>query len=188
MFERYTERARRAIFYARYQAAFLPSNEIKTGLILIGIIREGDPRSAAVRILRDRETDLRSALGVASPSGKPLADLMRDVPFDQKAKMALAFSTEEAELDKSFYIDTDDLLLGILRFPNEASDALQTISFDLAKVRDKPRHRSVKRHSRKTLYHRIFGTPFWVHRSSLIKLLSFLAVCVLAILLIRWLN
>ena len=41
MFERYTERARRVIFFARYEASQLGSGSIETEHLLLGLIREG---------------------------------------------------------------------------------------------------------------------------------------------------
>src|SRR5467141_583000 len=41
VFERYTERARRVIFFARYEASQLGSNSIETEHLLLGLIREG---------------------------------------------------------------------------------------------------------------------------------------------------
>ncbi len=41
MFERYTERARRVIFFARYEASQLGASSIETEHLLLGLIREG---------------------------------------------------------------------------------------------------------------------------------------------------
>ena len=41
MFERYTERARRVIFFARYEASQLGAHSIQTEHVLLGLIREG---------------------------------------------------------------------------------------------------------------------------------------------------
>src|SRR5437660_11098880 len=41
MFERYTERARRVLFFARYEASQLASISIETEHLLLGLIREG---------------------------------------------------------------------------------------------------------------------------------------------------
>src|ERR1035441_7070891 len=84
-------------------------------------MREGESCSAAARLLKNHEADLRSALGFPSPSGNALSDLMKDIPLDQNAKMVLAHAVNEAEMDNSFYIYTDHLLRGMLRFPNERS-------------------------------------------------------------------
>ena len=40
MFERYTEKARRVIFFARYEASNYGSTEIDTEHLLLGILRE----------------------------------------------------------------------------------------------------------------------------------------------------
>jgi ATP-dependent Clp protease ATP-binding subunit ClpA len=41
MFERYTDRARRVIFFARYDASALASSSIDTEHLLLGLLREG---------------------------------------------------------------------------------------------------------------------------------------------------
>jgi len=188
MFERFTEHARRAIFFARYEASFQSSGEITAGHIIVGVIREAESHSVAASFLKDHETNLRSTLGIPMPSGKALIDLMKDIPLDRNAKMVLADAINEAELDNSFYIYTDHLLRGVLRFPNEAADALQSISLDLARASAASELIRAKYPPKKTLYHHLFGSPFQAHRVALAKLLAFLIVITLASLLIRWLN
>lgn len=41
MFERYTERARRVLFFARYEASHYGGTAIETEHLLLGLIREG---------------------------------------------------------------------------------------------------------------------------------------------------
>jgi ATP-dependent Clp protease ATP-binding subunit ClpC len=188
MFERFTEEARRAVFFARYQASFQSAGEITAGHILIGVMREAESRSVAASFLKGHEANIRSALSIPSPSGKPQIDLKRDIPLDRNAKMVLAYAIKEAELDESFYVLVDHLLFGLLRFPNEAADALQSISLDLAKARAASKLIRTKYPSKKTLYHRLFGRPSRAHRDRLIKLLAFVVVCSLGVLLIRLLN
>jgi ATP-dependent Clp protease ATP-binding subunit ClpC len=188
VFERYTEQARRAIFFARYEASLQGANQITTGLILLGTIREGESRSVAVRILREDESNLRSGLGYPSGNGKPLNDLMTDMPLDEDSKKALACSIEEAESDDSFYVGTDHILRGILRFSNQASDALQIVPLDLAKAREASKLSRTKYHSKKTFYHRLFGNPFQEHGPALLKLLAFVVALFLGALVIHLLN
>src|SRR5678810_1031026 len=52
MFERYTERARRVLFFARYEASQLGSISIETEHLLLGILRE--ERSVAASILMEK--------------------------------------------------------------------------------------------------------------------------------------
>src|ERR671927_1065040 len=58
MFERYTERARRVLFFARYEASQLGSNSIETEHLLLGLIRE--ERSVAASILMEKGMRLNS--------------------------------------------------------------------------------------------------------------------------------
>ncbi len=53
MFERYTEDARKAIFYARYEASLLGSSEITTAHLLLGLFR-ADPALMSALVLRIR--------------------------------------------------------------------------------------------------------------------------------------
>ena len=49
MFERYTERARRVIFFARYEASQLGSRTIETEHLLLGLIRENNGLTGKLR-------------------------------------------------------------------------------------------------------------------------------------------
>lgn len=188
MFERFTERARRAVFCARYEASFHSAGEITAAHILVGVMREAESRSVGASFLKGHETDIRSTLGIPLPSGKASIDLKKDLPLDRNAKMVLAYAIEEAELDESFYIYVDHLLFGLLRFPNEATDALKSISLDLAKARAASKLIRTKYPRKKTLYHRLFGRPVREHRDQFIKLVAFVIACFLGVLLIRLLN
>ena len=48
MFERYTERARRVLFFARYEASQLGSISIETEHLLLGLLREGKGLTARI--------------------------------------------------------------------------------------------------------------------------------------------
>ena len=52
MFERYTEKARRVIFFARYEASQFGSPYIETEHLLLGLLRE--EKSFAAEILHER--------------------------------------------------------------------------------------------------------------------------------------
>jgi ATP-dependent Clp protease ATP-binding subunit ClpC len=189
MFERYTEQARRAIFFARFEALHQPADKISTVHLLIGLTRDAGSRADAVGSLKENSSKLRTELGIPYPKSTTLPLVSeQNIPLNDNSKMVLAYATQEAELDKEYWIDTDHLLRGILRFPNEASDALQSISLDLAKTRTASKRHRAEYPPKKTFYHRLFGSPFRAHRSSLVKLIAFVIVLILASLLIRWLN
>ena len=55
MFERYTEKARRVIFFARYEASQFGSPYIETEHLLLGLLRED--KALANRFLRSHAAD-----------------------------------------------------------------------------------------------------------------------------------
>jgi len=132
MFERYNEPARRVIFFARYEAVQRSSDRITPAHLLLGLIRENDSRADAVGSLKAKIPDPCELLGIQHRPAK-------EVPFDKKsgpplndnAKMVLAYAAQEADGNRQYWIDTDHLLLGLLRFPNEASPALAAIPLNL---------------------------------------------------------
>jgi ATP-dependent Clp protease ATP-binding subunit ClpC len=201
MFERYSEQARRVVFFARYEATFHLADKITTGHLLLGLIREGGSRTDTVRLLKDQEKQLRFALGIPHSSNKPdKAALMWDMPLNDNSKIVLAYAAEEADYDQEYWIDTDHLLRGILRFPNEATAALQSISLDLNKAREASKQNRAEFPSKSPprfhFFHRrlaipfrkFFAIPFRRFRRS-IKAQIFLAIIVLLFsLLMLWAN
>ena len=136
MFERYTEQARRAIFFARFEAIHRRAEAISTAHLLLGLSWDEDSRAAVVGSLKDKLTDICAALGISlRPSTEIPYDRNGDIPLDNKSKMALAYAAEEADLDGQFWLDTDHLLRGLLRFPNEAGTALESVKLDIATLR-----------------------------------------------------
>ncbi|MFY9853611.1 MAG: Clp protease N-terminal domain-containing protein [Terracidiphilus sp.] len=189
MFERYTEQARRAIFFARYEAVFQPAKKISTSHILIGLTRDAGSRADAVGSLHKNVVQLRSELGIPYPVSDPvLLASEQKIPLNDNSKKVLAYTAQEAKFDDEYWIDTDHLLRGLLRFPSEASDALQSISLDLAKLREASKLHRKKFPAKKTLYFRLFGRPYKAHRVTIAKWIVALMVCVLTALLIRLLN
>jgi len=59
MFERYTEKARRVIFFARYEASQFGSPYIETEHLLLGLLRED--KQLANRFLRPMRPSIPSA-------------------------------------------------------------------------------------------------------------------------------
>jgi len=189
MFERYTEQARRAIFFARFEALHQPADKISPAHLLIGLTRDVGSRADAVGSLKSNAAQLRSMLGIPHPPKTEInLAIERSIPLNNNAKMVLAYAAEETEMDEEYWLDTDHLLRGILRFPNEASAALESIHVDLETARTASKRHRAEYPPKKTLYHRLFGSPFRAHRSSLVKLIAFVIILILASLLIRWLN
>ena len=114
MFEKYTEGARRVIFFAHYEAARLGAEAIGPEHLLLGLMREDEalvPRvildRAAVDSIRRRVDEL----GSSSPEG---TDPRKDLPLSDDAKRALAHAHEESNRLSQRHIGTEHLLVGLL--------------------------------------------------------------------------
>ncbi|MDR1726334.1 MAG: ATP-dependent Clp protease ATP-binding subunit [Acidobacteriota bacterium] len=115
MFEKYTEKARRVIFFARYEASQFGSPLIETEHILLGLIREDrnlialflPGTSASIQELR-KEIEGRTLV-------RERVSTSVDLPFSEESKRALNCATEEAERMTHKFIGTGHILLGLLR-------------------------------------------------------------------------
>lgn len=114
MFERYTEKARRVIFFARYEASQYGSRYIETEHLLLGLFRE-DHR-LALRFLRERGgiESIREAIESQIERGERISTSV-EVPLSGECKRILNMAAEEAERLGSAHVGTEHLLLGILR-------------------------------------------------------------------------
>src|SRR5262252_743350 len=115
MFERYTERARRVIFFARYEASQLGSNSIETEHLLLGLIREGKGLTSRIfsKSHLSMEAIRKEIEGRALNRDKVSTSV--DIPLSPESKRVLSFAAEEAERMLHNYIGTEHVLLGLMR-------------------------------------------------------------------------
>jgi len=73
MFERYTDEAKRAIFFARTEAVVRKESAISVKDLLLGLAREDKSRAHEICSLKARDAELRSALGIAPLPRKSIA-------------------------------------------------------------------------------------------------------------------
>jgi ATP-dependent Clp protease ATP-binding subunit ClpC len=137
MFERYTERARRVIFFARYEASQLGSNSIETEHLLLGLIREG--KGLTSRIFSKSHLSMESIRkeieGRALYRDKVSTSV--DIPLSVDSKRVLGYASEEAERMLHNYIGTEHILLGLLREEKSvASTILAEKGMRLSAVRE----------------------------------------------------
>ena len=115
MFERYTERARRVLFFARYEASQLGSHSIESEHLLLGLIREG--KGLTSRIFARSHLSLeniRKEIEGRTVFREKLSTSV-EIPFSTETKRVLQHAAEEADRLLHNYIGTEHLLLGILR-------------------------------------------------------------------------
>lgn len=114
MFERYTEKARRAVFFARYEASQSGSPYIEPLHLLLGILHEGAhlflSAGLSVSAVALAE-DCRRAL---LPTGKKIS-VSVDLPLSNECRQALTNAAAEAEQMASEPITLQHLTLGVMK-------------------------------------------------------------------------
>jgi ATP-dependent Clp protease ATP-binding subunit ClpA len=114
MFERYTEKARRVIFFARYEASQFGSPYIETEHILLGILREAG--MIVHRFLGSEFSveGIRAQIAAHSTIREKIATSV-DLPLSNECKRVLAYAAEESMRLGDQVIGPEHLLLGLLR-------------------------------------------------------------------------
>ena len=135
MFERFTERARRAVVLAQEEARKLDHGYIGTEHLLLGLIREGEGVAAkaleslgiSLKTVREQVV-ARVGRGQRPPSGH--------IPFTERAKRVLELSLRESGQLGHRYIGTEHVLLAIVREGDGiAAQVLTGLGADLDRVR-----------------------------------------------------
>ena len=136
MFERYTEKARRVIFFARYEASQFGSPCIETEHLLLGLLRED--KALANRFLRSSASveSIRRQIEAQTTLREKVSTSV-DLPLSHECKRVLAYGAEEAERLNHKHIGTEHLLLGLLREEKcFAADILHERGLRLSQVRE----------------------------------------------------
>ncbi len=138
MFERYTERSRRVIFFARYEALQYGSPVIAPEHILLGLMREDKTiaaryfpgrRATTVDTVR-REVEERIVLRDRIPQSAELH-------LAPETKRILFYASEESRHLKNRHIGPEHLLLGMAREENSiAAEILLLFGLRIQEVRD----------------------------------------------------
>ncbi len=126
MNEMFTESARKAIEYARDEASRLRHDYIGTEHLLLGLVRLGDGRAMDIIANLGLDlADLRTSIEeVVQPSGGTMT--MGQLPLTARAKKTLEVSGQEARALQSKDIDTEHILLALLK--DEEGVASQVLS------------------------------------------------------------
>ena len=136
---KFSPRVREVITYSREEALRLGHNHIGIEHILLGLIREGDGN--AIRILRQLDVDLddlrrtiESGMEPASAIKPPDKD---KIALVKQAEKMLKITFLEAKLFKSPFIETEHVLLSILKdMDNLATRTLNRFNVDYEQVKN----------------------------------------------------
>jgi ATP-dependent Clp protease ATP-binding subunit ClpC len=115
MFERYTEKARRVIFFARYEASQFGAPAIEPEHLLLGLMRED--KTLTSRFLARAQASLeaiRKEIEGRAPLREKISTSV-ELPLAPETKRVLAYAHEESDRLQHRHIGTEHLLLGLLR-------------------------------------------------------------------------
>ncbi len=148
MFEKYTEKARRVIFFARYEASQFGSPFIETEHLLLGLIREDKnltnrffPKAnASIDSIR-KEIEGRTTI-------REKVSTSVELPFSDESKRALNAAAEESDRLAHKHIGTEHMLLGLLREEKSvAAEILKERGLRLSMIREELSRSMPEKHS-----------------------------------------
>jgi ATP-dependent Clp protease ATP-binding subunit ClpC len=112
MFERYREDARRAIFFARWEAQQSGAAYIEPEHLLLSLTHDADAKANQLFSLTAHTENFRKQL---TPHSSTKHSASEDLPLSNSGKRVLVYAAEEADKLASKPIGTEHLLLGLLR-------------------------------------------------------------------------
>jgi ATP-dependent Clp protease ATP-binding subunit ClpA len=136
MFDRYTEKARRVIFFARYEASQFGTPQIESEHVLLGLLRED--RFLFRHLMPSGWTveSIRRKIEFGAPIREKVSTSV-DMPLSSEVKRILTWATEEVDRADDSHIEGKHLLLGILREKDcVAAKLLQEDGVQLSSARE----------------------------------------------------
>src|SRR6266511_3028538 len=136
LFQRFTDRARRAVHLAQEEARLLRHNYVGTEHLLLGLLYEGE--GIAAQALGSLGVSLQAVRGqVEQLIGRGPTTPTGHIPFTPRAKKVLELSLREALALGHNYIGTEHLLLGLVREgEGVAAQVLGRFDADHARLRE----------------------------------------------------
>jgi len=124
MFEKFTEKAKRVLFLARYEASQAASKVIGSEHLLLGLLKEGDEITREIFSRLNIDMDgVRAEIEERGPTRERTTATV-EIPFSEETKRVLSYAEEEAERLLHPHIGSEHLLLGLLREENSAAGRL----------------------------------------------------------------
>src|SRR5438874_12670500 len=135
MWQRFTERARKVVFYAQEEAQKFGEGYVSTEHLLLGLLRESDGAAAKVLDKLTVSADfIRAEVEKQLPRGD--ARPSQDMTLTPRAKRVIDLAYDEARNLNNNYIGTEHLLLGLIREGDGlAGRVLAKLGVELEKAR-----------------------------------------------------
>jgi uncharacterized protein (TIGR03435 family) len=138
VFERYTDRARRVLFFARDEAGRAGSPAVEPEHLLLALIREERGLSARVfERARISPDDVRRAIESRTTRREGATSSGDDLPLSASTNQVLEYAAQESGRLLHSYVGTEHLLLGVFREEQSlAASVLADRGLRIDQVRD----------------------------------------------------
>ena len=126
MFEQYTERAKRVLAFAKYEASQMGADTMRTEHILLGLIREAE--EIILKLFSKWNIDpeeIRSEVEMMSTFQKRRSAPV-EISISRAAQRVRAYSVEESKNLDDKHVGTEHILLGLLRVGNSRAGRILT--------------------------------------------------------------
>ena len=128
-FQRYTNRARQALFFSRWEAAQQGSPAIEPEHLLLGLINARQGLSPAFGPVAELRADVTRRVTVADALPNTVI-----IPFNDGVKLAIEAAVDEADRLQQERVTTAHVLAGLLREPSLATEVLRDRGVDLSQA------------------------------------------------------
>ncbi|CAE8634974.1 unnamed protein product, partial [Polarella glacialis] len=134
MFERFNEKAIKAVMMAQEESRRLGHNYVGTEMLLVGVVADAaGPSAKVLRKLNVTLKDTRKTVEEMVGRGSGMVSV--EIPFTPAAKRVLSDGVEEARKLNSNTIDTAHILLALIKEDNgNAVKILEKLGVDTSKV------------------------------------------------------
>ena len=138
MFDRFTERARKVMSFARLEAQRFHHDYVGTEHILLALVKEGTGvASVVLKKMGVELKEIRAEIEKVVERGPEPVPPNQQLPYTPRAKRVLELALEEARSLGHHYIGTEHLLLGLLREQEGiAAQVLVNLGLKLEEVRE----------------------------------------------------
>ena len=137
MFERYTERARRVLFFARWEVSTRGGTAIEPEHVLLGLLRESKGSLDHLFAHHDIPlSELRQHLEGQAKGSQRVSESV-EIPFAMASKRVLNYAAQEADRLRHATIEPEHLLLALLHEDDGvAAASLRSHGLDLERARE----------------------------------------------------
>ncbi len=138
MFEKYTDKARRVLFFARYEASQFGASTITSAHLLLGLVREAERTTMQMmEQMGINIQELKERIVSQAAYKQQVSATTVEIPLSEETKRVLHYALKESMSLNHKYVGVEHILLGVLRDEHAfASQLLSEMGADLYRAKE----------------------------------------------------